>query len=59
MRQGLTDDLYNAVAEYRTDDRFTAREKLAIEFAEWFAKQLCRWFGKKSIGQLVFSPRSH
>jgi alkylhydroperoxidase family enzyme len=37
MRQGLSDDLYNAVAEYRTDERFTPREKLAIEFAEWFA----------------------
>ena len=37
MRQGLSDDLYNAVAEYRNDARFTPREKLAIEFAEWFA----------------------
>ena len=37
MQQGLTDDLYNAVADFRTDDRFTPREKLAIEFAEWFA----------------------
>ena len=37
MRQGLSDDLYNAVADYRTDERFTPREKLAIEFAEWFA----------------------
>ncbi len=37
MRQGLSDELYNAVADYRTDERFTPREKLAIEFAEWFA----------------------
>ena len=37
MRQGLTDDLYNAVQDFRSDDRFTAREKLAIEYAEWFA----------------------
>ena len=31
MRQGLSDELYNAVADYRTDERFTPREKLAIE----------------------------
>jgi alkylhydroperoxidase family enzyme len=37
MRQGLSDELYNAVSEYRTDQRFSPREKLAIEFAEWFA----------------------
>ena len=37
MQQGLTDELYNAVANYETDARFTAREKLAIEYAEVFA----------------------
>ena len=37
MRQGLTDDLYQQVAQYSTSDEFTTREKLAIEFAERFA----------------------
>ena len=37
MQQGLDDDLYNAVHTYATNDRFTTREKLSIEFAEQFA----------------------
>jgi alkylhydroperoxidase family enzyme len=37
MQQGLTDDLYNAVDSYATNDQFTIREKLCIEFAEQFA----------------------
>ena len=37
MQQGLTDDLYQQVAAYVTSDEFTAREKLAIEYAERFA----------------------
>lgn len=37
MRQGLDDDAYNSVQHYHTDDRFSAREKLAIEYAERFA----------------------
>ena len=37
MQQGLSDDLYNEVHNYRTNDAFTPREKLAIEFAERFA----------------------
>ncbi len=37
MQQGMDDDLYHSVCRYATDDRFTAREKLAIEFGERFA----------------------
>jgi len=37
MQQGLDDDLYQDVARYADNDSFTAREKLAIEFAERFA----------------------
>ena len=37
MQQGLTDDLYQQVSQYHTSDDFTAREKLAIEYAERFA----------------------
>lgn len=37
MQQGLNDDLYNAVHTYATNDQFTTREKLCIEFAEQFA----------------------
>ena len=37
MQQGLDDDLYNEVGSYATNDAFTAREKLAIEYAEQFA----------------------
>lgn len=37
MQQGLDDELYNAVQSYVTNDAFTAREKLAIEYAEQFA----------------------
>ncbi len=37
MQQGMDDDVYNAVGDYFRDDRFTEREKLAIEFGERFA----------------------
>ena len=37
MQQGLDDDLYNQVQTYVTNDAFSAREKLAIEYAEQFA----------------------
>ena len=37
MQQGLNDELYNAVHTYSTNDGFTIREKLCIEFAEQFA----------------------
>lgn len=37
MQQGLDDDLYNQVGTYHTNDAFTPREKLAIEYAEQFA----------------------
>ncbi len=37
MQQGLDDELYNQVQSYVTNDAFTAREKLAIEYAEQFA----------------------
>ena len=37
MQQGMDDDLYNQVQSYVTNDAFTPREKLAIEYAEQFA----------------------
>lgn len=37
MQQGLDDDLYQQVGTYYTNDAFTPREKLAIEYAEQFA----------------------
>ena len=37
MQQGMDDDTYNSVGRYYSDDRFTTREKLAIEFGERFA----------------------
>ena len=37
MQQGLSEDLYYHVDEYRGRDEFTRREKLAIEYAERFA----------------------
>ena len=37
MQQGLTDDLYASVDDYRDSEAFTEREKLAIEYAERFA----------------------
>jgi alkylhydroperoxidase family enzyme len=37
MQQGLSDELYQHVNEYRGRDEFTRREKLAIEYAERFA----------------------
>jgi alkylhydroperoxidase family enzyme len=35
--QDISEALYDAVADFRIDERFTAREKLAIEYAERFA----------------------
>ena len=37
MQQGLSEELYHHVHEYTGRDDFTAREKLAIEYAERFA----------------------
>ena len=37
MQQGLTDELYNHVHEFRGNPEFTTQEKLAAEFAEQFA----------------------
>lgn len=37
MQQGLTDELYEHVDDYRSRDDFTAREVLSIEFAERYA----------------------
>jgi alkylhydroperoxidase family enzyme len=38
MQQGLSDELYNAVAcAHGDDERFSKREQLAIQFAEQFA----------------------
>lgn len=36
MRQGVTPELYEHVAEYRERGGYTEREKLAIEYAERF-----------------------
>jgi alkylhydroperoxidase family enzyme len=49
MQQGLSDELYNLVQHYATTDAFTAREKLAIEYAEKFA------FDHTSIDDQMFS----
>src|SRR5580698_9785211 len=35
--QGLSEDFYQHVAEHETDDRYSAEERLAIEYAERFA----------------------
>ena len=37
MQQGLTDELYEHVHEFRGNDDFTVREQLAAEFAEQYA----------------------
>ena len=37
MEKGLTEDKISRLAEYRTDSSFTAREKVALEFAERMA----------------------
>lgn len=37
MQQGLTDELYQQVSRSHDHPAFTARERLAIEFAERFA----------------------
>jgi alkylhydroperoxidase family enzyme len=36
-QQGLAEDDYRAVADWRSDDRFSDRERVAIEYAELFA----------------------
>ena len=35
--QGLTEDFYQHIADHETDDRYSAQERLAIEYAERFA----------------------
>ena len=37
MQQGLTEELYHEVEDFRNHDEFTPREKLAAAFAEQFA----------------------
>ncbi len=37
MQQGMTDELYEAVEDFRNRDEFSAREKLAAAFAEQYA----------------------
>ena len=37
MQQGLSDDLYAAVEDFRNRSEFTEREKVAAAFAEQFA----------------------
>ncbi len=36
-RQGVTEEMYAHVAEYRRREEYSEREKLAIEYAERFA----------------------
>jgi alkylhydroperoxidase family enzyme len=48
MEKGLTEDKIARLAEYRTDPSFTAREKIALEFAEMMA------LDHKSIGDQFF-----
>ena len=36
-QQGLSEDDYAAVADWRHEDRFSDRERVAIEYAELFA----------------------
>lgn len=37
MREGVTEELYANVKEYRDHEGFSDREKIAIEYAERFA----------------------
>jgi alkylhydroperoxidase family enzyme len=37
MREGVTEELYTNVKEYRDYEGFSDREKIAIEYAERFA----------------------
>jgi len=37
MQQGLSDELYNDVEDFRNNPEFTEREKVAAAFAEQFA----------------------
>lgn len=37
MQDGLTEDLYLQIANYRENESFSEREKLAIEYSERFA----------------------
>jgi alkylhydroperoxidase family enzyme len=37
MEQGMSEDFYAHVADFHRDDRYTAQEKLAIDYAERFA----------------------
>ena len=37
LAQGMTEDFYAHVADFHRDDRYTAQEKLAIDYAERFA----------------------
>ncbi len=39
MERGLTEDKISRLAEFRTDPSFTAREKVALEFAERMAAE--------------------
>jgi alkylhydroperoxidase family enzyme len=37
MQQGLTEELYHEVEDFRSNDAFSEREKVAAAFAEQFA----------------------
>ena len=37
MQQGLTEELYHDIEDFRSNSKFTDREKLAAAFAEQFA----------------------
>ena len=36
-QEAISEELYESVSRFRSDERFTAREKLAIDYAERFA----------------------
>lgn len=51
MQQGLSDDLYARVDQYKNSNEFSEREKLAIEYSERFALDHTR-IGVDLIGRM-------
>ena len=37
MQEGITDEIVMALADFANAPQFSAREKLALQFAEWMA----------------------
>ena len=37
MQEGVTDEIVTALADFTNTPQFSAREKLALQFAEWMA----------------------